>query len=40
VSECGRRPGGAGLGESNQAEPGGTAADTQGLQFPAGEVLS
>jgi len=31
VSECGRGPGGAGLGESNQAEFGGAAADTQGL---------
>jgi len=41
VSECGRGPGGAGLGESNQAQFGGAAADTQQrLQLPAGEVLS
>lgn len=41
MSKCGRGPGGAGLGESNQAQFGGEAADTQqGLQLPAGEVLS
>lgn len=41
MSECGRGPGGAGLGESNQAQLGGAAADAQqGLQLPAGEVLS
>jgi len=40
VSECGRGPGGAGLGESNQAQFGGAAADKQGLQLPAGEVSS
>lgn len=40
VSEYGRGPGGAGLGESNQAQFGGAAADTQqGLQLPAGELL-
>ena len=41
VSESGRGPGGAGLGESNQAQFGGAAADTeQGLQPSAGEVQS